>query len=564
MWSELELKNKHLWLAWLLLAVYLSPLFILGENAHIRVHDNLDSNIAWYKVLRESGLLFGPVDSTVPQIINGLPRDTFGTEFSGIEWLHHLFPSMMAFALSQAITRCFAFMGMYLLLKKHFLKEPEVWPISVWVSFAFAITPFWPSGMLSTLGMPLALWAFLNIRNGDSTPKNWLTLILLPLYSSFVLGFFFFLASMGIFWLYDALIRKKRNWVFLGGIALMTAVYLLVEYRLVYSLLFPQEPTSRDEFVSSNLGFWHAVRLTFENYLLGHTHVMTLHTAVILPVLFIVMWKIWKSGIKTEKTFIWLFMINIILSVWYAFWFYKGWQPIKDKVSLLNTFNFARLHFLRPLIIYLLFGLGCRFLWKMGFGWKKAVKWALVLQILILFGANPEIDYRVIGKPSFKEFYAEKQFEQIKEYIGKPQSSYRVASIGLHPSIAQYNGFYTLDTYNNYYPLSYKKKFRKIIAPELEKNRTLRTYFDDWGNRCYIFVDELGKNYDFTKNSHKKIRHLDLNTDAFKRLGGDYFFSAVPIENAQENRLKFLKAFSEKDSAWKIYLYKVQTKQEGL
>ena len=36
-----------------LLVLYVSPLYILGENAHIRVHDNLDSNIAWYKVLKE-------------------------------------------------------------------------------------------------------------------------------------------------------------------------------------------------------------------------------------------------------------------------------------------------------------------------------------------------------------------------------------------------------------------------------------------------------------------------------------------------------------------------------
>ena len=38
-------------LALFIITVYLAPLFILQENAHIRVHDNLDSNIAWYKVL---------------------------------------------------------------------------------------------------------------------------------------------------------------------------------------------------------------------------------------------------------------------------------------------------------------------------------------------------------------------------------------------------------------------------------------------------------------------------------------------------------------------------------
>lgn len=70
--------------------------FLPGTNAHIRVHDNLDSNIAWYKVLINSNELFGPLNATIPQVINGLPRGAYGTEFSGIVWLHALFPTMLA------------------------------------------------------------------------------------------------------------------------------------------------------------------------------------------------------------------------------------------------------------------------------------------------------------------------------------------------------------------------------------------------------------------------------------------------------------------------------------
>ena len=82
-------------------------------------------------------------------------------------------------------------------------------------ALAFAFTPFWPSGMLSTLGMPLALWAFLNIRNGEKSWKNYLVLTLLPFYSSIVLGFFFFLSAMGLFWISDVLRGKGWNLRFL-------------------------------------------------------------------------------------------------------------------------------------------------------------------------------------------------------------------------------------------------------------------------------------------------------------------------------------------------------------
>ena len=100
-------------------------MFILGENAHIRVHDNLDSNLAWYKVLSESGEIFGSLKAVIPQVMNGLPRNAYGTEFSGIVWLYALFPTMVAYGLSQTITRVVAFWGMYLLLHDHFLQGKE-------------------------------------------------------------------------------------------------------------------------------------------------------------------------------------------------------------------------------------------------------------------------------------------------------------------------------------------------------------------------------------------------------------------------------------------------------
>ncbi|WP_051348534.1 DUF6044 family protein [Peribacillus kribbensis] len=552
-------ESKYIFFSYVIIVIYLSPMFILGEHSHIRVHDNLDSNIAWYKVLHHSGLLFGGINSVVPQIIGGLPRNAYGTEFSGIQWLHNLLPSMEAYSISQAITRVFAFLGMYLLLRRHFLKGQEYLLITAGVSLCFALTPFWPSGMLSTLGHPLALWAFLNIRSGRSSYKDWLTLVLLPFYSSFVLGFFFFLAAMGILWVRDVLVKKKWNFRFFGSIALMTAVYLLIEYRLVYSLVFPTAPTSRNEFVSSKLSFGRTIWLFIKNYFLGHTHVMTLHTLVIVPLSFIVFWMIYKKKAWREhQTFVRLFALNILLSLWYAFWFYKGWEPLKDRYQLLNTFNFARFHFLRPLVIYMMFAVGAAILWNRNGRWKIFVKVCLLVQLLVLFGANPEIYYRAAGYPSFQQFYAEKQFKEIKEYIGMPQKDYRVASIGLHPAIAQYNGFYTVDTYNNFYDLSYKHQFRKIIAPELQKSHVLRTYFDEWGGRCYIFSSELGKYYLFQKDSKKKIRHLQLDTEAFKKLGGRYFLSSVPILNAEDIHLDLLRTFNDKNSAWKIYLYEVQ------
>lgn len=541
--------------ALLLICIYLLPLYILGENAHIRVHDNLDSNIAWYKVLSESGQITGSTDATIPQVINGLPRNAYGTEFSLIVWLYAIFPTMTAYALSQTIVRVFAFIGMYLLLKDHFIWNRELRVINVGVALAFSLTPFWPSGMLSTLGMPFALWAFLHIRNGKRSWKQYLVLTLLPLYSSIVLGFFFFLFAIGVFWLVE-FFRGRRNIHFLIAIIYMTLLYLVVEYRLVYSFLFDDEPNSRDEYFHARLPLWRVIRLTFKNFVLGHTHVMTVHGLFILTITLIALYlviskKVWKQ----ERAFVILLILNFILSTWYAFWFYKGWLPLTKKFHVMDTFNFARFQFLRPLVIYIGFALGLKIIWNHTKGWKPFASFFLIAQILLLFCFNDEIIYR--NKPSVNEFYSEELFDEIKSHIGLPLKEYRVASIGIHPSIAQYNGFYTLDTYNNFYPLSYKYEFRKIIEKELSKNKTIRTYFDEWGGRCYIFTDELGKHYMFKKNTKKSLKNLELNMESFKEMGGAYIFSAVPIENATDNQLVLDRTFESDESAWKIYLYKV-------
>jgi hypothetical protein len=549
-------EQRLLLFAFIIIVLCVSPLFILGENAHIRVHDNLDSNLAWYKVLAESGQITGPIDATIHQIMNGaLPRSAFGTEFSLIVWLYVLFPTMIAYALSQFITRLVAFLGMYFLLKKHFLPHSEWSLIRIGTALSFALTPFWPSGMLSTLGMPLALLAFLNIRKGEKAWTNYLVLTLLPLYSSIVLGFFFFLSAMGIFWLVDVIRRKGWNFPFFLSIAYMTFIFLITEYRLVYSFLFDDEPNSRDEYFHARLSIWRSLRLTLKNFLYGHHHVATIHTIVILPAILVAFYfVIYKKLWKREKVFVFLFWLNIALSAWYAFWFYKGWLPLTERYHFLDTFNFARYHFLRPLILYLLFALSLKILWLQGARFKKLTTFMVLAQLMVIFLFNEEILFQT--KPSVKQFFAEEQFTAIKEYIGLPQEDYRVASIGLHPAIAQYNGFYTLDSYNNFYPLSYKYEFRKIIEKELKKNKTIRTYFDEWGGRCYIFTAELGKHYMFKKTSKKRLKKLELNLEPFKNMGGKYIFSAIPIDNARENNLKLDKVFESKASAWKIYLYR--------
>ena len=532
---------------------YLLPLVLLGEQAHIRIHDNLDSNVVWYKNLVESGSIHAGLQDTVPNLVgDSVSRNAFVSEWTGILWLYEWFSPYTAYVISQGLTRIFAFLGLYLLLRDH-LKLQVPRHVILLVAVLFAWTPFWPSGMLSTLGMPLLLWAYLNLWQKQRIGWSLLTLELVPFYSSFVLGIVFFLALLALFGLYREWHQKSCHVLFWTALVAQILLYLLIEYRLVYSMLWESDVTSRDQFDIGHNGFWRTIRLFFKQFVLGHTHAEAAQTPILL---FLILSVFVVTVYRKDPTVRWLkqgLMLLAGLSLWYACWFYTGWQPLKERIHVMQTFNFARFHFIEPMLWYILFALALDWLWRRAR--QRLVTMMILLQAVVLLIWNPEIIYR--KQPSFSEFYAVHQFSRIQSYIGKPIDSYQVVSLGLHPAIAQYNGFRTLDGYVNFYPLTYKQQFRAIIEGELNKSSELKHYFDDWGNRVYIYSAELGKNYDYTKTNQQPVRHLDIDVRQLKKMGGSYLLSAVPVQNASSIGLQLMKTFRDDHSAWIIYLYRV-------
>jgi hypothetical protein len=188
--------------------------------------------------------------------------------------------------------------------------------------------------------------------------------------------------------------------------------------------------------------------------------------------------------------------------------------------------------------------------------WGKGVVLVLiVLQLLV----NLRIGYyeQMRQTLTYREFFSAELFTEIKAFIGKPPQEYRVVSLGMLPGIALQNGFYVLDSYQTIYPLEYKRRFREIIAPELEKDESLRRYFDDWGSRCYFYSSELRGRFSTKHDQKRRVEHLDINVQALRELGGAWILAAVEIVNARELGLTLEKVFERDDSPWQIFLYSV-------
>ncbi len=568
--------KKNILVSFIVLCLYLFPFILLGNHIHVSILDNMDSSFVWHVVLAHSENVTGPVASTIPQIMDGLPRDCLGPELNFELLLYRLFSPITAYIINILIIHTVAFFGLYLLLSRHIVKEEENDFIVCGVALCFALLPYWPPGELSIAGMPLALYAFLNIRNRNSSYKDLIIICLLPLYSNFEWAFCFFLTVVGLVWLYDYVSSKKVNTQFFSAICLMTTIFLIVDYRLVYDMFFnPNFVSHRVEFnyIPSATEFTKSIQSSIDMFIHGDVYTTSLQTLILLPsvvlsLIFIFYERTNNKNLKTlnpdSKLIIITFIACITISLFYGMW---QWQPIvsiRNGITIFKTFNFTRFTWLYPLLWYTMFAVALKHISKYIGNGKRVVMLIMIVQIGIAFAFTDEL-YQSGGvgmlnnnqQPTYDQYVSPQLFTEIRDYIGEPQSSYRIASIGIDPMVCVYNGFYTLDAYQNNYPINYKHEFRKLITGELNKNTAIHNYFDFWGSRCYVFTSDLGLNYLIFKGSSRPI-NIDFNTKQFKKMGGKYLFSACFITNSDQNNLELMRVFQSDDSPWIIRVYKVK------
>ena len=73
----------------LLLLLYL-PFLLLGDQAYIRIHDTLEGEWLWYKIVADSGQAFNfGQDAQVNQVMHGLPRQVFPSSLNILYLLQH-------------------------------------------------------------------------------------------------------------------------------------------------------------------------------------------------------------------------------------------------------------------------------------------------------------------------------------------------------------------------------------------------------------------------------------------------------------------------------------------
>lgn len=652
---------------------YAMPFIILGDDIAIRIHDTLDGRFSRLVSFAMYGKFDG-VNLFNPSIMNGINDSALGGKFNLILLMFQVLDPLVAYAVNYVLLHIVGGIGAYLLLRDYLfcVKNDERYPgwMVVGCSLCFAFIPFFWSLGCSISGLPILLWAFLNLKKQKRQLISCFVIALMPFYSFLAVTGLFVLLALGMWLTLDVFIRHTLNKEFIVGISLMAFFSVFVEWNLVKEMFLQSKVvTHRAEWgYVRYYDYKEAIRIGLGRFVHESSHDYSLHcftllfsfvailcecfrigliqkrwsemaifmSAVVLsailcfsnlgnvipiqqvasmvnmfgflvqirqPLLHYAIGSIFSYGIflvalsvplvgvgmvcfrfpkdrfcdmdpKIKQLFL-LVAGAFIISMFQGFYNWRGTIPFKDIFPFFRLFQFDRFYCLLPLFWFLIFVLSLSLVFKLRYG--KLLCFLVILgQMYFLIDNNSDVinlqksnfikSYKKNagikasrGSLTYHDFFSPELFKEIQDHIGRPKYEYRVVCIGMYPSIATYNGFFTLDGYVNSYPLEYKHKFRKIIENELNKSTRWREYFDNWGSRCYVFVSELDKGwFENQKDNTDKIHDLSLNTDQLKSMGGEYIFSSWEIVNAEQNKLDLMKVFERNDSPWRIYLYKVK------
>ncbi len=556
-------KNKFIFIGLFIHLAVLMIYLLLNQNISVIIHDQLDSEVLYYilkspKIYNSRFAFFmnGQADVTVP---------SFLTIF-----YYCLLPAVYAFSVNLFFIRVIAFISIYKVLYEF---NVENW-ICFLVAMTFSMLPIRSVYGLSAMGVGLVILAYIYFYNEK---RIYISFLLIGLYglSSSVVTTGYAVICFIILSIIILLISKKKVVFQILGCSELILIYTLTNIRLFESVL------GNNDFIShkSDIKLVASSFISSFNDMLinGQYHVATFHKGIFVILAVYVVYVFLKKSFFANKKSNYFLILNfgiiVGISLFYAlFWCSLGVNVRSSlfRNSSLKGFQLDRFYWLNPILWYVLFGVLLSQLYnqmKQSFDAKRVAAVVVLLWFIPTVNVARESDVSKNVKSfilrsseyrydTWKHFFEPDLFSQIDKFIPEQKESFGVVSIGLHPSVALYNGYKCLDGYANNYNLSYKKSFFKIIKNEISKNTDLYNYFVDWGSRCYVFSSEIGRSLPPEKN---KTISPSIDTKELYELGVRYIFSSALINNKEELGLRYITKASSENSVYDVYLYKLES-----
>ncbi len=495
--------------------------------------------------------------------------------------------------------------GQYGFLSEGGSGEGQVsWNLACLVGLAYGILNLFPSFSIAFSSIPLLLYITLRLLRASTRREGicWLAAVFFYPWVSYFSYFGLFLLAYlaaaflitGIYWLLK--VRKREGsrkglqrtaLRLLLETAVLSAGYVVWEHRLFHQMLFSSEESIRDTMVQTSLSGLELLTWMIKAFCSGvDLHCESVQGIVVLPVCMVYLVLLNMGYIRRRQyrrmaadLYNIGFGLLVLNTIVYGLYYYEPFRRFVEQVlPPLKGFQFSRAIFLNPFLWYGLFLVALlrllmyankinkknkRILEKAVF----ALTAAAILTILLYNNTYNDLQHtakalvkQALGKEpdntvSYGEFYSEKLFKKAMEEVDY-QGEWSVA-YGFHPAVLEYNGIATLDGYLGFYSQEYKEAFREVIAPALESNEGARSYYDEWGARCYLYSADNATIVEALRRYPHEEDALEINEEALRKLGCRYIFSRIRLTNADEKGLSLRCVCTDESSPYVLYVYTI-------
>ncbi|MBN3518755.1 hypothetical protein JYB62_01970 [Algoriphagus lutimaris] len=549
--------NKTIIFLVLLVLVMLLPYFILGEGVFIPVSDNMDSNLAWYKMLQDQGKIFSSWNTPVEGMLIETPRFSYPSGFNVEMMLYGLFPHLNAYMINKALIIIIAFFSFRFWLRGQQLtvkngREEILWCL-LWASLAY-----YPHRGISIAALPALVQVFSLLLGKKDHVGHWLFLIGYACYSMLFLASFYFLTGI-LGWI---IVSSLKNQVIptrtILAFILLMVVYSIQEINWILGYFLNDQFESHRADFTYDFGIW-INQSPIDFFWSGDQN--GVHFTPIYPIIFFgLVMMAWYQKKWSSKSFLFLnllFGVSFILAILSRVGNLEFWGKVTPK---LNSINLYRFEYWIPFFLFA----GLVYAWKT-FSFR-GISWILSILIFInLFVYQYEWRYWINSMipimdqqvPSYQSYNATNQMEEIKEYLGEELPNSHFVNFNIPPAVAAFNGLITADGYVQLYSKSHKEQVYQLIKEELGKDDSLEQHFLEWGNKCYFQNAQYPDDY-FMYQWRKEAPLMEPSYDyesMKNELGINYVLSALPVISEQ---LQLVKVFEDEHSAWSIHLYQLK------
>jgi len=580
-------------------------LFFPAERAVANSHDYLDHWFSFYSIWGRSGQSLFDLNYMVNEL-DGYPLNALAfSEFNFAELMYRLFPPISAHSIIASFILIVAFIGSFLLLKDYFVDERTLPYIVLILSLAlfFAFLPHKTIRVLGSAGIPLFIWAILNVINSK---KQFISVVLIlssPFFVYLPYGGLTNLIVFFLLWFWLVLIKQDAARRIFFLMVSLVFTYVVVVYRSIYHLFLSgyEFDSSRNYMFRSDLSsfnlsdFWpewgfNLLYIPGQHHTTGiNNNIMVFLWSIIFISLLVSMVHIFFQknnnieNIKEVKTIVLLIIfvsiasaIKVVDSEYFLLLSLIG-MPLQlqriDTLSLTfiviicaisfkillrvaskKIFSFIMALLLIIPMISLSYAYGLRYQVQETFGISgfgdfrsyflssSPKKKYSIKNMNISDGRHRHAEFtRIIDYLEVNAFNEIKN-DLIRKKIMTSFTKYGTLSIGLSPSVAWYHGFRTFD--GRFYDEPVKKIFnmQKIFESEYEKDD--KSISNVMNSMSYISKYSLAEDGSISP---------DINIPHFVKMNGKVIFSLYSLKNYKKLNIKLFGVYQ--GTVDPIYVY---------